>query len=36
LKERDLTVIRIPNNEIWKNFNGVCEYIDDYIKRNTK
>lgn len=27
-----LTVIRIPNNLINKEFNGVCEYIDNYIK----
>lgn len=32
LKERDLTVIRIPNNEIWNNFDGVCAYIEEYIK----
>ena len=24
LSKRGLTVIRIPNNEIWQNFNGVC------------
>ena len=23
-----LTIIRIPNNEITRNFRGVCEYID--------
>ncbi len=34
LEERQLTVIRIPNNEIWNNFDGVCEYIDNYIKMN--
>ena len=28
LEKRDLTVIRIPNNEIFRNFRGVCEYID--------
>ena len=28
LQERDLIVIRIPNNEISRNFRGVCEYID--------
>ena len=28
----ELTVIRIPNNEIDENFAGVCEYIDDYVK----
>ena len=36
LEERKLTIIRIPNNEIWNNFDGVCEYIDNYIKRMTK
>ena len=34
LKERNLTIIRIPNNEIWYNFDGVCEYIDNFIKNN--
>ncbi len=28
IESRNLTVIRIPNNEISKNFEGVCEYID--------
>jgi very-short-patch-repair endonuclease len=28
LKQRGLEVIRIPNNEIFPNFRGVCEYID--------
>jgi very-short-patch-repair endonuclease len=28
LQQRDLAVIRIPNNEITRNFRGVCEYID--------
>ena len=28
LQERDLVVMRIPNNEITCNFRGVCEYID--------
>ncbi len=27
-----LTVIRIPNCEVNENFDGVCEYIDNYIK----
>lgn len=27
-----LTVIRIPNNEINKNFSSVCEYIDATVK----
>ena len=32
IEDRNLTVIRIPNNEINKNFNGVCEYIDMLVK----
>ena len=32
LEEFNLTVIRIPNNELTDNFYGVCEYIDNYIK----
>ena len=28
IKQRNLTVIRIPNNEVNKNFEGVCQYID--------
>ena len=28
LEEYGLTVIRIPNNEVTRNFRGVCEYID--------
>ena len=28
LLQRDLIVIRIPNNEVIRNFRGVCEYID--------
>ena len=28
IESRNLTVIRIPNNEINKNFRGVCEFID--------
>ena len=33
IEKRDLTVIRIPNNEINKNFIGVCEYIDNIIEQ---
>ena len=29
-----LTVIRIPNNEISKNFSGVCAYIDAAVKQS--
>lgn len=32
LESRNLTVIRIPNNEVNYNFEGVCEYIDSFIK----
>lgn len=28
-----LTVIRIPNNEVNRNFHGVCEYIDAIVKK---
>ena len=30
----DLTVIRIPNNEVSRNFQGVCEYIDVAVKQS--
>ena len=29
-----LTVIRIPNNEVSRNFRGVCEYIDVAVKQS--
>ena len=29
-----LTVIRIPNNEVCRNFRGVCEYIDTAAKQS--
>ncbi len=32
LEDFDLTVVRIPNNEIDENFYGVCEYIDSFVK----
>ena len=34
IEERGLTVIRIPNNEINRNFEGVCEYIDNEVKKS--
>ena len=34
LKGYGLTVIRIPNNEISRNFHGVCEYIDAAVKQS--
>ncbi len=30
-----LEVLRVPNNEIWDNFEGVCEGIDFAVKRRT-
>ena len=29
-----LTVIRIPNNEVSRNFHGVCEYIDTVVRQS--
>ena len=34
LEEYGLTVIRIPNTEIHKNFRGVCEYIDYLVEQS--
>lgn len=34
LNQYGITVIRIPNNEINKNFIGVCEYIDNLVKQS--
>ena len=36
IEKRDITVIRIPNNEVMKNFDGVCEYIDNIVKEKMK
>ena len=32
IEERNLKVIRIPNNEINRNFEDVCQYIDNLAK----
>ncbi len=32
LQQRDLTVVRIPNNYINENFPGVCEHIDRIVQ----
>ena len=32
IEERGLYVIRIPNNEVNRNFDGVCQYIDNMVK----
>lgn len=34
IESRNLTVIRISNNEIFDNFYGVCEYIDNCVKES--
>ncbi len=34
IESRNLTVVRIPNNEVNKNFSGVCEYIDLFVKES--
>ena len=34
LEEYGLTVVRITNPEIHKNFQGVCEYIDSLVKQS--
>ena len=34
LENYGLTVIRIPNNEVSRNFRGVCQYIDVAVKQS--
>ena len=34
LEEYGLTVIRIPNNEVTRNFRAVCEYIDTAVRQS--
>ncbi len=34
LESYGLTLIRIPNNEVKRNFRGVCEYIDAAVKQS--
>ena len=36
LQKRGLDIIRIPNNEVNRNFRGVCEHIDFEIQRRLK
>ena len=36
LKDRGLTVLRIPNNAIKENFSGVCEHIDRLVQLANK
>ena len=34
LESYGLTVIRIPNNEVMRNFRGVCEHIDAAVRQS--
>ena len=34
MEERELTVLRIPNNAVWQNFSSVCEYIDTAVRES--
>ena len=34
LESYGLKVIRIPNNEVNRNFSGVCEYIDTVVRQS--
>ena len=34
LESYGLTVIRIPNNEVNRNFRGVCDYIDAAVRQS--
>ena len=36
IESRNLTVIRIPNNEVNNNFRGICEYIDWRVKESLR
>ena len=36
LESYGITVVRIPNVNITKNFYGVCEYIDDLVRQSLR
>ena len=36
IEQRNLTVIRIPNNEVNRNIEGVCQYIDIAVKESLR
>ena len=36
IEQRNLMVIRIPNNEVNGNFEGVCMYIDNAVKESLR
>ena len=36
IEQRNLTIMRIPNNEVSRNFGGVCQYIDNAVKESLR
>ena len=36
IEKHDLTVMRIPNGEINHNFEGVCKFIDEFVKESLR
>ena len=36
IEKRNLTVMRIPNNEINRNFEGVCRYINNVVNESLR
>ena len=34
LAQYDITVLRIPNNEVMNNFRGVCDFIDLQVRQS--
>ncbi len=36
IEKRNLTVMRIPNNEVNRNFEGVCQYINNAVKESLR
>ena len=36
IEKRNLTVMRIPNNEVNRNFEGVCQYISDAVNESLR
>ena len=36
IEKRDLTVLRIPNGEINHNFEGVCRFINEFVKESLR
>ena len=36
IEKRNLTVMRIPNNEVNRNFEGVCRYINNVVNESLR